>query len=36
MNPQMRIPMLQIANIKALVERFEVEYGGELPSLISE
>ena len=26
-NPQMRIPMLQIANIKALVERFEAEYG---------
>ena len=24
-NPQMRIPMLQIANIKATVERFEAE-----------
>ena len=36
MNPRMRIPMLQIANIKALVELFEAEGGGESPSLISE
>ena len=35
-NPQMRIPMLQIANIKASVERFEAEGGGESPSIISE
>ena len=35
-NPRMQIPMLQIANIKALVERFEVEHGGESSSPISE
>ena len=35
-NPQMRIPMLQIANIKASVQRFEAEHGGESPSIISE
>ena len=35
-NPRMRIPMLQIANIKASVQRFEAEHGGELPSIISE
>ena len=27
-NPQMRIPMLQIANIKAIVEHFEAEDDG--------
>ena len=27
-NPRMQIPVLQIANIKATVERFEVEDGG--------
>ena len=36
MNPQMQISMLQIANIKASIERFEAERGGELSSLISE
>ena len=36
MNPRMRIPMLQIANIKASVERFEAEGGGESPSIRSE
>ena len=35
-NPRMRTPMLQIANIKASVELFEAEGGGESPSLISE
>ena len=33
--PQMRIPMLQIANIKATVERFETEDDGGSPSLHS-
>ena len=32
-NPQMRIPVLQIANIKATLERFEAEDGGGSPSL---
>ena len=32
-NPRMRIPMLQIANIKATVECFEVEDDGGSPSL---
>ena len=27
-NPRMQIPVLQIANIKATVERFEAEDGG--------
>ena len=27
-NPRMRIPILQIANIKATVEQFEAEDGG--------
>ena len=35
-NLRMQIPMLQTANIKASVERFEAEYGGESPSLVSE
>ena len=34
-NPRMRIPMLQIANIKATVERFEVEDDGGSPFLCS-
>ena len=34
-NPRMRIPMLQIANIKATVERFEAEDDGGSPSLHS-
>ena len=34
-NPRMRIPMLQIANIKATVERFEVEDDARSPSLHS-
>ena len=34
-NPRMRIPMLQIANIKATMERFEVEDDGGSPSLRS-
>ena len=34
-NPRMRIPMLQIANIKDTVERFEAEDDGRLPSLHS-
>ena len=32
MNPRMRIPMLQIANIKASIEQFEAECGGESSS----
>ena len=32
-NPRMRILMLQIANIKATMERFEVEDDGGSPSL---
>ena len=32
-NPQMLIPMLEIANIKATVEQFEVEDDGRSPSL---
>ena len=32
MNPRMQILMLQIANIKASIEQFEVECGGESPS----
>ena len=35
MNPRIRIPMLQIANIKATVERFEAEDDGGSPSLHS-
>ena len=35
-NPRMQIPMLQIANIKASVERFEPEHGGESSSIIFE
>ena len=31
-NPRMQIPMLQIANIKATVERFEAEDDGGSPS----
>ena len=34
-NPQMQIPMLQIANIKATVERFEAEDDRRSPSLQS-
>ena len=34
-NPQMQIPMLQIANIKATVERFEAEDDDGSPSLHS-
>ena len=34
-NPRMLIPMLQIANIKATVERFEVEDDGRSSSLHS-
>ena len=34
-NPRMRIPMLQIANMKATVERFEVEDDAGSPSLHS-
>ena len=34
-NPRMRIPMLQIAIIKAIVERFETEDDGGSPSLHS-
>ena len=34
-NPRMRIPMLQIANIKATVKRFEAEDDGGSPSLHS-
>ena len=34
-NPRMRIPMLQIANIKATVECFEAEDDGGSPSLYS-
>ena len=32
-NPQMQIPMLQIVNFKATVERFEAEDDGGSPSL---
>ena len=32
-NPRIRIPMLQIANIKAIVERFEAEDDGGLSCL---
>ena len=35
MNPRMQIPMLQIANIKATVERFEAEDDGRSSSLHS-
>ena len=35
MNPRMRIPMPQIANIKATLERFEAEDDGGSPSLHS-
>ena len=34
-NPQMQIPMLQIANIKATMEHFEAEDDGGSPSLRS-
>ena len=34
-NPRMRIPMLQTANIKAIVEHFEAEDDGGSPSLHS-
>ena len=34
-NPRMRIPMLQIANIKATVEHFEAEDDGGSPFLHS-
>ena len=34
-NPRMRIPMLQIANIKATVERFEAKDDGGSPSFHS-
>ena len=34
-NPRMQIPMLQIANIKATVERFEVEDDDGSPFLCS-
>ena len=34
-NPRMRIPMLQIANIKATVERFEAGDDGGSPSFHS-
>ena len=34
MNSRMRIPILQIANIKATIERFEAKHGGESPSHI--
>ena len=35
MNPQMRIPMLQIVNIKATVEHFEAKDDGGSSSLHS-
>ena len=33
MNPGMQNPVLEIANIKAIVERFEAEDGGRSSSL---